>query len=331
MQALQSPIGSGFGPASTAGEVIAGIDLTGKTAIVTGGASGIGVPTVQALRSAGATVVVPARNVESAREVFEGLDVEVGPMDLMTPRTIDVFAARFLASGRPLHLLVNNAGIGGAPLSRDERGYESVFTTNHLGHFQLTCRLWTALRAAEGARVIAVSSWAHRASPVVLDDLMFEHRDYNPVLSYGQSKTANILHAVALDERGRADGIRAFSLHPGTIVDSNFKRYTPPEVLTSFGLVDENGDAVIDPEKSRKTVEQGAATTVWCATSPHLEGLGGLYAQDCDIAPLVEPSDALNIEFGSPPLGVMTYAVDVEIAEHLWTASEKLTHVRLPS
>ena len=206
-----------------------------------------------------------------------------------------------------------------------------MFSTNHLGHFQLTCRLWTALRAAEGARVVAVSSWAHRASPVVLDDLMFEHRDYDPVLSYGQSKTANILHAVAVDERGSADGIRAFSLHPGTIVDSNFKRYTSPAALTAFGLVDENGDAVIDPSKSRKTVEQGAATSVWCATSPQLEGLGGLYAQDCDIAPLVEPSDALNIEFGSPPPGVMTYAVDPEIATQLWSVSEKLTHVRLPS
>jgi NAD(P)-dependent dehydrogenase (short-subunit alcohol dehydrogenase family) len=325
----QSPIGSQFGPASTAGEVIAGIDLTGKTAVVTGGASGIGIPTVQALRSAGATVVVPARNVEGAREILAGLDVEVQPMDLMVPKTIDVFAARFLTSGRPLHLLVNNGGIGGAPLTRDERGYESVFTTNHLGHFHLTCRLWSALRAANGARVVDVSSWAHRASPVVLEDLMFERRVYDPVLSYGQSKTANILHAVAVDKRGEADGIRAFSLHPGTIVDSNFKRYTPSEVLTAFGLVDENGDAVIDPAKSRKTVEQGAATTVWCATSPQLDDLGGLYAQDCDIAPLVVPSEALNIEFGSPPLGVMSYAVDADVAEQLWIASERLTQVRL--
>ena len=329
MSLPQYPIGSRFGPASTAADVIAGIDLTGKTAVVTGGASGIGVPTVRALRSAGATVVIPARNVDAAREALAGLDVEILPMDLLAPKTIDAFAARFLTSGRPLHLLVNNGGIGGAPLARDERGYESVISTNHLGHFQLTCRLWSALRAANGARVIAVSSWAHRASPVVLDDLMFERRDYDPVLSYAQSKTANILHAVALDRRGEPDGIRAFSLHPGTIVDSNFKRYTPGEVLTAFGLVDEDGNAVIEPDKSRKTVDQGAATTIWCATSPQLDGAGGLYAQDCDIAPLVEPSDALNIEFGSPPLGVMTYAVDPEIAEQLWTASEQLTHVRL--
>jgi NAD(P)-dependent dehydrogenase (short-subunit alcohol dehydrogenase family) len=173
MTATQAPLGSGFGAASTADDVVAGIDLTGKTAIVTGGASGIGVPTVRALRGR-AMVVVPARNVDAAAETLAGLDVEIRAMDLMVPKTIDVFAARFLASGRPLHLLVNNGGIGGAPLARDERGYESVFATNHLGHFHLTCRLWTALRAAEGARVVAVSSWAHRASPVVLDDLMFE-------------------------------------------------------------------------------------------------------------------------------------------------------------
>ena len=160
---------------------------------------------------------------------------------------------------------------------------------------------------------------------------MFERRDYDPVLSYGQSKTANILHAVALDRRGAADGIRAFSLHPGTIVDSNFKRFTPPEVLTAFGLVDDDGNALIDPARSRKTADQGAATTVWCATSPRLDELGGLYAQDCDIAPLVKPSDSLNLSFGSPPLGVMTYAVDPDIAEQLSYVSEKLTHVRLPS
>ena len=160
---------------------------------------------------------------------------------------------------------------------------------------------------------------------MVLDDLFFERRDYNPSMAYGQSKTANILFAVSVDERGRDEGIRAFSLHPGTIVDSNFKRYTPPEVLTAFGLVDDDGNAIIDPAKSRKTIEQGAATTVWCATSPRLDGLGGLYAQDCDIAPLVDMSGAVNIDFGSPPLGVMPYAVDHDTADRLWALSEGLT------
>ena len=211
-------------------------------------------------------VVVPARNVDAAAETLAGLDVEIRAMDLMVPKTIDVFAARFLVAGRPLHLLVNNAGIGRAVGSRRTRLRVGLRDEPRR---PLPPHLPAVDRAAcrEGARrcrlVVGPS-----ASPVVLDDLMFERRDYDPVLSYGQSKTANILHAVALDEPGRDEHIRAFSLHPGTIVDSNFKRYTPPEVLTAFGLVDENGDAVIDPSKSRKTVEQGAATSVWCATSP---------------------------------------------------------------
>jgi NAD(P)-dependent dehydrogenase (short-subunit alcohol dehydrogenase family) len=322
---MQAPIGSGFSPASTAADVIAGIDLSGKSAIVTGGAVGIGLETTRALRSAGAQVTVAVSDLARTREILAGLDdVEIAQMDLMDPSSIDAFAAAFIASGEPLHLLVNNAGIGGAPLYRDARGYESVFATNHLGHFQLTARLWPALVAADGARVIAVSSWAHRLTDVVLDDLFFERRDYNPSMAYGQSKTANILFAVSVDERGRDEGIRAFSLHPGTIVDSNFKRYTPPEVLTAFGLVDDDGNAIIDPAKSRKTIEQGAATTVWCATSSRLDGLGGLYAQDCDIAPLVDVSGAVNIDFGSPPLGVMPYAVDPETAASLWSLSEQL-------
>ena len=266
------------------------------------------------------------RDVPRTREILTGLDdVAVEHMDLMDPKSIDSFAEAFNSRGQPLHLLVNNAGIGGAPLHRNERGYESVFATNHLGHFQLTARLWPALRAANGARVIAVSSWAHRYTDVVLDDLFFERREYNPALAYGQSKTANILFAVSVDERGKVDGIRAFSLHPGTIVDSNFKRYTPPEVLTAFGLVDDDGNAIIDPANSRKTIEQGAATSVWCATSRQLDGLGGLYAQDCDVAPLVDVSGAVNIDFGSPPLGVMPYAVDPESADRLWELSERLT------
>ena len=327
---MQAPIGSGFGPASTAADVIEGIDLAGKTALVTGGAVGIGLETTRALRSAGARVTVAVRDVARTREILVGLDdVDVAHADLMDPTSIDAFADVFTSRGQPLHILVNNAGIGGAPLHRDERGYESVFATNHLGHFQLTSRLRPALIAAEGARVIAVSSWAHRLTDVVLDDVFFERRDYNPSMAYGQSKTANILFAVSVDERGKDDGIRAFSLHPGTIVDSNFKRYTPPEVLTAFGLVDDDGNAIIDPARSRKTIEQGAATTVWCATSPQLDGLGGLYAQDCDIAPLVDVSGAVNIDFGSPPLGVMPYAVDPDTAERLWTLSERLTGTKL--
>ena len=331
----QAPLGSGFGVTSTTADVLDGADLAGKVAIVTGGASGIGVATARALRSAGAAVVVPARDVERARTALAGIDgVEIEPMDLMDPASIDAFADRFTASGRPLHLLVASAGIGGAPLLRDGRGFESHFATNHLGHFQLVARLWPTLRRAGGARVVVVSSWAHRHSDVVLDDPNYERRAYDPSAAYGQSKTANVLFALTLDERGRDDGVRVFSLHPGTIVDTNFKRNVPEGILEAVGMVDEQGNAVLDPAKGWKSVDQGAATSVWCAVSPLLDDLGGLYAQDCDIAPLLDHTDPAVVEaarqWGPAGLGVMDYAVDPESAERLWTLTEQLTGVAGP-
>jgi NAD(P)-dependent dehydrogenase (short-subunit alcohol dehydrogenase family) len=320
---LQKPIGSGFGAASTADDVIKGIDLSGKIAIVTGGYSGIGVETARVLRHAGARVIVPARDREKAVRALQGLDVEIEPMDLLEPASIDAFATSFLASGWPLHILVNSAGIGGAPLTRDARGYESHFATNHLGHFQLAMRLWPALRKAHGARVIAVSAWAHSRSPIVFEDPNFQRRDYTPWMAYGQSKTANILFALALDRRAKAHGVRAFSLHPGSIVSTGLSKYVAPEVLRAVGVVDEDGNPIIDPAKNMKTVAQGAATSVWCATSPQLDGIGGVYCQNNDIAPLVTETLAAN-QFGSTALGVMPHAVDPQAADHLWTLSEQL-------
>lgn len=324
MPTLQKPIGSGFGAASTTGDVIKGIDLSGKIAIVTGGYSGIGLETARVLRSAGARVIVPTRDHDKAVRALQGLDVEIEAMDLLDPASIDAFAERFLASGQPLHILVNSAGIGGAPLTRDARGYELHFATNHLGHFQLAMRLWPALRQANGARVVAVSAWAHSRSPIVFEDPNFEHRDYIPWMAYGQSKTANILFALALDERAKAHGVRAFSLHPGSIVGTGLSKYLSPEVLRAAGLVDEDGNPIIDPAKNLKTVEQGAATSVWCATSPQLDGMGGVYCQNSDIAPLVSEEIAAN-QFGSMALGVMPHAVDQQAADRLWSLSEHLT------
>jgi NAD(P)-dependent dehydrogenase (short-subunit alcohol dehydrogenase family) len=324
MLTQQTPIGSGFGAATTASEVIRGCDLRGKIAIVTGGSSGIGLEATRVLRTAGARVIVPARDCALAATKLQGLDgVEINAMDLIDPASIDAFAESFLATGRPLHILVNSAGIGGAPLVRDARGYESHFAINHLGHFQLAMRLWPALRQANGARVVAVSAWAHSRSPIVFEDPNFEHRDYIPWMAYGQSKTANILFAKALDERAKAHDVRAFSLHPGSIVGTGLSKYLEPVVLRAAGLVDENGKPILDPAKGLKTVEQGAATSVWCATSPQLDGMGGVYCQDCDIAPLVSEELAAN-QFGSIPLGVMPHAVDPQTADRLWSLSEQL-------
>ncbi len=335
MRTKQAPIPSGFGPAATAGEVIRGIDCTGKIAIVTGGYAGIGLETTRVLSAAGATVIVPARDMAKASAAVKGLaNVELIGMDLADPASIDGFANSFLASGRPLHILVNNAGIMATPLTRETRGYESQFATNHLGHFQLTVRLWPALVRAGGARVVSVSSWGHRYSPVDLEDPNFEHRPYDRWLAYGQSKTANILFAVKVDELGQKEGIRAFALHPGSIVTTDLARHLDVEELRKAGVLDEHGNPVLDASRGLKTIEQGAATNVWCATSPQLEGKGGVYCENSDIAPLIpveqeEEMRKTSRPMGSRPLGVFSYAVDLEIASRLWVLSEELTGVRL--
>jgi NAD(P)-dependent dehydrogenase (short-subunit alcohol dehydrogenase family) len=325
MTTPQHPLTSGFGPASSAAEVIDGIDLTGTVAIVTGGYSGIGLETVHVLRAAGAEIVVPARDTTRARAALRQIDgVEIAPMDLIDPASIDAFADGFLASGRPLHLLVNNGGIMATPLARDKRGYESQLAVNHLGHFQLTTRLWPALVAAGGARVIALSSRGHRFSPFVFDDPHFEHRAYEPFLAYGQSKTANALFAVELDRRGRDEGVRAFAPHPGLIIDTGLIRHLDPEVIRATGVVGADGEPLHDPEQQLKTVPQGAATTVWCATSPQLAGHGGVYCENSDISPLLDPADEAAWRKSSGLPGVLPYAVDPDAANRLWELSERL-------
>jgi NAD(P)-dependent dehydrogenase (short-subunit alcohol dehydrogenase family) len=335
----KSKVLSGFSGASTAEEVIRGIDLSGKIALVTGGYAGIGLEATRVLHAAGATVIVPARDLAKAEAALQGIKgVEIGFMDLADPGSVDAFADHFLATGRPLHIIVNSAGIMAPPLVRDARGHESQFATNHLGHFQLTVRLWPALLAAMGARVVYVSSWGHRFSSFVFEDYDFEHRPYERWSGYGQSKTANVLFAVGLDKRGKAAGIRAFAVHPGTIVSTDLKRYISEEDLKKAGVLDAEGEPVLDPSKQLKTVEQGAATSVWCATSPQLDGLGGVYCENCDLShvlgddnkPVGDGWDNLRMsERPAGALGVYPYAVDPEAAERLWALSEKLTGKRI--
>ncbi len=321
----QAPINSGFTAASTADDVIKGIDLTGKVAIVTGGYSGIGTETTRVLRAAGATVIVPARSTARAQEGLHGIDAEIEPMDLIDPASVHTFAERFLASGRPLHILVNSAGIMATPLTRDARGYEAQFATNHLGHFQLVTELWPALRSADGARIVSLSSWGHRYSDIDFDDPNFHRRDYDPYVAYGQSKTANVLLAVGADTRGKDDGIRAFAVHPGSIADTNLGRHIPIEDLKASGVLDQDGNPVLDPSRQLKTVEQGAATSIWCATSPQLDGLGGVYCQNSDIAQVVQTADQTRLAIGKlETQGVMPYAINPESAERLWKLSETL-------
>jgi NAD(P)-dependent dehydrogenase (short-subunit alcohol dehydrogenase family) len=322
MPGKQVPLHSGFGHSTTAMQVLEGIELSRKVVIVTGGYSGIGLETTRALAEAGATVIVPARDPKKALGALEAVRVaELARLDLRNPASIDCFASEFLRSGRPLHLLINNAGIMAVPLTRDERGYEAQFEVNHLGHFQLTMRLWPALLRAGHARVVSLSSAAHHLSGVDFDDPNFERREYNKWVAYGQSKTANSLFAVGVDSRGEAHGVRAFAVHPGRIV-TPLQRYIPLRELQALGFRDDAGQVPVEQRALYKTIQQGAATTVWCATSPMLEGMGGVYCEDVDVACAV-PDDHRELT------GVKAWATDPALAERLWGMSELMTGVGL--
>ncbi|WP_298735660.1 SDR family NAD(P)-dependent oxidoreductase [uncultured Chitinophaga sp.] len=326
--ALQKPLPSGFHATSTTSDVIKGIDLSGKTAIVTGGYAGIGLETTSTFAAAGATVIVPARDIEKAKNNVKGIaNVEVYPMDLMDPASIDAFAATFLASGRPLHLLINNAGIMWVPLRRDQRGYESQLATNHLGHFQLTARLWPTLKQANGARVVSVSSFGHQLSPFNFDDPNFEQRNYESLQGYGQSKTANNLFALELDSRASASNVRAFSLSPGSVNGTELGREASRELFQQMGLLDADGNLRAEVVEKLKTISQGAATTVWCATSHRLDGIGGVYCEDADIAELDLGHIEHKPEDPSTMRGVQPYSLDEANAKRLWRLSEEMTGI----
>ncbi|WP_029913848.1 SDR family NAD(P)-dependent oxidoreductase [Pelobacter seleniigenes] len=333
MSTAQTPIGSGFSRASTTSDIIRGVDLVGKVAIVTGGHSGLGLEAARTLALAGARVIVPARDVQRARNAIAeaGSGMEVKTMDLTNPRSIDDFARNFVETGLPLHMLINNAGIMALPeLKRDAQGNELQFSTNHLGHFRLTLRLWSALQRARSARVVSVSSAGHRFSPVVFDDINFERRDYDPFLAYGQSKTANVLFTVALDQRGKGEGIRAFALHPGGIAGTNLGAHVGLDMLKKTGFVDENDRPIVDLDRDLKSVPQGAATHVWCAVSPQLDGKGGVFCADSDITPVLPQGNGVDLstEDRSRRLtGVEAYAIDSAAAKELWRRSEEMTNV----
>lgn len=316
----QTPLHTGLDASTTAIEALAGRDLSGMQAIVTGGASGLGLETVRVLAGAGARVLVAARDQQQAQAVLAGMaGVEIAALDLLDPQAIDSFAAAFLATGRALHVLVNGAGIMATPLLRDARGYEAQFATNHLGHFQLTARLWPALRRARDARVVCVSSLGHRQAGVDLDDPHFLCQPYDKWRAYAQSKSANALFAVELDQRGATHGVRAFSLHPGAIL-TPLVRHLDLDDLRRVGALDAAGQLNPPSQSGFKNVAQGAATAVWCATSAQLDGMGGVYCEDCDIAALV-PDDSTGP-------GVRRWATDPAQARQLWALSEQMTGMR---
>ena len=320
---IQTSINSVYGSSTTAKDVLGDIDLKGKIAIVTGGYSGIGLETAKVLAEAGATVIVPARNIEKAQKAINGIqNIEVDTLDLMNPDSINSFADRFIASKMPLHILINSAGIMAPPLVRDYRGYESQFATNHLGHFQLTARLWPALKMTDNARVIAVSSRAQRLGGVNFEDPNFKKTEYDKWKAYAQSKSANVLFAVELDRLGKEYGIRAFAVHPGLIPSTDIGRFSLDGKTTTQEIKNNDKKTTAEEQANEfKTIEQGAATSVWCATNPALNGMGGVYCEDCNIAEAVT-ADSLK---GN---GVRPWAIDPELAKKLWLLSEKLTGVK---
>ncbi|MER7007947.1 SDR family NAD(P)-dependent oxidoreductase [Dactylosporangium sp. NPDC000555] len=312
------PITTPFGFESTAAEVLDGVDLAGRRAVVTGGASGIGVETARALAGAGAEVTLAVRDTEAGDRVAADIvattgnkHVHVGPLDLADQDSVRAFAAAWEG---PLHILVNNAGLMASPLARTSQGWEMQFATNHLGHFALAAGLLPALRAAGGARVVAVSSGAHLRSPVVFDDIHFERREYDPWLAYGQSKTADVLFAVEADRRWAGDGIRVNALHPGGI-RTNLQRHVDiDEVVRTVTAA--GGGAPI----RWKTPQQGAATSALLAASPLTAGVGGRYYEDCHEAEPNRPGTRT---------GVAAYALDPEAAARLWDVSLATLHITL--
>ncbi|MEV0529066.1 SDR family NAD(P)-dependent oxidoreductase [Streptomyces sp. NPDC050439] len=315
-QERQRRIGSGFGPLTTADDVLDGIDLSGRTALVTGGYSGLGLEITRALSNAGARVVVPARRPRVAEEAMRGMDrVEVRAMDLADQGSVAHFAEQFLAAHRTLDILVNNAGVMACPEARVGPGgaWESHFAINHLGHFALVNRLYPALSRGTAARVVSVASSGHFLSDIRWTDPQFD-AGYDRWLAYAQSKTANALFAVHLDSLGTAgSGPRAFSVHPGSIL-TPLQRHIPREEQIAQGWMSADGT----PAQGFKTPAQGAATAVWAATSPLLDARGGAYCQDCDVA---EPALTDDMLIG----GVKPWATDPDAAARLWRLSAELT------
>lgn len=303
-----------FGAKSTADEVIAGVNLTGRCAIVTGGASGLGRETARALASAGAEVTIAARNLEAGSIAAEEITAKTGNSNVHAARLdlADLASVAEFVMGwtGPLHILVDNAGVMANPEQRTPEGRELQFATNHLGHFALTVGLHHALKAAGHARVVVLSSVGHVNGPVRFDDLDFTKEPYDPWLAYAQSKTANILFAVEAAKRWAGDGITVNALNPGRIWETNLGRHieTPPPTF------DPSGKSGV----SEKTIAQGAATSVLLAASPLVEGVTGRYFEDCQEAESFVPGIRR---------GVTDYALDPDNARRLWDLSVELTGV----
>ncbi len=317
---------SAFNHETTADQVLEGLDLTGKRALVTGGASGLGAETVRALALKGAEVIIAARDMDKAEEVKAGVigatgndKIHIEALELASLAKIRAFAETFLSRYDSLNLLINNAGVMACPFAKTADGFEMQFGSNHLGHFYMTCLIMEALVRGAPARIVSLSSLGHRFSPVVFDDINFASRDYNKWSAYGQSKTANALFAVGLEKRLAGKNIHAYAVHPGTIPTPLARHLTEEDIAQLRSRYEGSG-------MSFKTVEAGAATSVYAATAPELEGRGGVYLEDCHIAETIAKGGAEGGAEGGAAAadGVHGYAVDPAQADRLWAVSEEM-------
>jgi NAD(P)-dependent dehydrogenase (short-subunit alcohol dehydrogenase family) len=315
---VQKKLNSGFNAKTEPGEILAGKDLSGKVAVVTGGYSGIGLETTRALAGAGAKVYVPVRTPDKAKENLQGVEGEVivDAMDLSDLASVRAYAASLVARESKLDLLINNAGIMACPLERVGKNWESQFGVNHIGHFVLTNELLPLLLNAGSARVVCLSSTAHRRSDILWDDIHFQSTEYEKWTAYAQAKTANSLFALGLDMKYRDQGIQAFAVHPGGIL-TPLQRHLPNEEMQALGWTDADGNLSEQAAAMFKSTTQGCSTTLWAATSDALADTGGLYCEDCDVSDLATED--------SPRFfGVAPWAVNEESAMKLWELTQEM-------
>lgn len=313
----QKKLGTGFDGKTLASEVIDGIDLSGKNAVVTGGYSGLGLETVRALAGAGASVCVPARRPDAAKEALAGIqNVTIAKMDLADLASVTAFARTLNDDIQKLDILINNAAIMACPETRVGKGWEAQFAVNHLGHFVMTKALVPLLMHAEAARVVSLSSIGHRISGIHWDDIHYKDRPYEKWSAYGQAKTANSLFALGLQAKYGDQGLDAFAVHPGGIM-TPLQRHLEIEEMVALGWTDETGAVSEAAKPFFKSPDGGAATSVWCATAQVLSGRGGVYCEDCDIANIMSDEPSRHCD-------VAPWAVDDDAAARLWEVSERM-------
>ena len=317
----QKPINSGFSNQSEPKDILKNIDLHNKVAIVTGGYSGIGLETTKALVAVGANVIIPAKRPEIANQNLNGVvsETNIIKMDLGNLNSVKNFTNSFKENFNTLSLLINNAGIMACPETRVGDNWESQFAINHIGHFLLTRELMNILADTEGSRFVSLSSSAHALTGILWDDIHFNKQPYNKWMAYGQSKTASSLIAIELNKKMKDYGVESFSVHPGGII-TPLQRYLEKEEMIALGWMDEDGSPSELAKNFFKSPSQGASTTLWCATSNDLNGLGGVFCEDCNIAKRKsEVDESLQRYFG-----VADWAVDTDEAARLWELSEEI-------